>query len=135
MAEDVEAFMSAVGISSAVLLGSSSGGYVAQQVAILSPNNLWHWLALGLGVLVRRKRVPRMETYRAERVEILSNRAQPRQLDGDLIEPGKSMRVQIKPKALLLCVPRPASDPELTYDVSATREAAKGVRAAAEEAE
>ncbi|WP_285682512.1 diacylglycerol kinase family protein [Actinoplanes sp. NBRC 103695] len=103
------------------------------DVAILSPNNLWHWLALGLGVLVRRKRVPRMETYRAERVEIQSNRAQPRQLDGDLIEPGKSMRIQIKPKALLLCVPRPASDPDLTYDVSATREAAKGVRAAAEE--
>jgi rifampin ADP-ribosylating transferase len=40
MAEDVEAFMSAVGISSAVLLGSSSGGYVAQQVAILNPNRV-----------------------------------------------------------------------------------------------
>jgi rifampin ADP-ribosylating transferase len=36
-AEDVEAFMDAVELSSAVLLGSSSGGYVAQQVAISSP--------------------------------------------------------------------------------------------------
>lgn len=105
------------------------------DVAILSPNNLWHWLAIGWGVLSRRKRIPRMETYRAERVEIRSNRPQPRQLDGDLIDPGKSMQITIKPKALLLCVPRPASDPDLAYDVSVTRDAAEGVRAAAKEAE
>ena len=37
MAEDVVAFMDAIGIASAVLLGSSSGGYVAQQVAALNP--------------------------------------------------------------------------------------------------
>jgi len=37
-AADVEAFMDAVGISCAVLVGSSSGGYVAQQVAITSPH-------------------------------------------------------------------------------------------------
>jgi rifampin ADP-ribosylating transferase len=40
LAEDVEAFMNAVGISSAVLLGSSSGGYVAQQVTIRSPQRV-----------------------------------------------------------------------------------------------
>jgi pimeloyl-ACP methyl ester carboxylesterase len=33
-ADDIEAFMDAVGLLSVVLLGSSSGGYVAQQVAI-----------------------------------------------------------------------------------------------------
>lgn len=39
-AADVVAFMDAVGLSSAVLLGSSSGGYVAQQVAITSPHRV-----------------------------------------------------------------------------------------------
>jgi rifampin ADP-ribosylating transferase len=39
-AQDIEAFMDAVGISSAVLLGSSSGGYVAQQVAITLPHRV-----------------------------------------------------------------------------------------------
>ncbi len=39
-AADVVAFMDAVGLSSAVLLGSSSGGYVAQQVAITNPNRV-----------------------------------------------------------------------------------------------
>jgi len=39
-AEDIEAFMDAVGASSAVLLGSSSGGYVAQQVAVDCPDRV-----------------------------------------------------------------------------------------------
>ena len=40
VAADVAAFMDAVGVSSAVLLGSSSGGYVAQQVAITRPHRV-----------------------------------------------------------------------------------------------
>jgi rifampin ADP-ribosylating transferase len=40
VAADVEAFMDAVGAASAVLLGSSSGGYVAQQVAVTSPQRV-----------------------------------------------------------------------------------------------
>jgi pimeloyl-ACP methyl ester carboxylesterase len=40
VAADVEAFMDAVGVSAAVLVGSSSGGYVAQQVAITSPHRV-----------------------------------------------------------------------------------------------
>jgi rifampin ADP-ribosylating transferase len=39
-AADVEAFMDAMDLKSAVLLGSSSGGYVAQQVAIGSPRRV-----------------------------------------------------------------------------------------------
>jgi rifampin ADP-ribosylating transferase len=40
LAEDVDLFMATVGISAAVLVGSSSGGYVAQQVAIASPHRV-----------------------------------------------------------------------------------------------
>jgi len=105
------------------------------DVAILSPRNLGHWVSLGWAVIRRSQRVPRMETYSAERVEIRSNRVQPRQLDGDLIDPGKTMSIHIKPRALLLCVPQPDSDPDLAYDSSAAHRAAEGVRAAAKEAE
>lgn len=104
------------------------------DVAILSPRSIGHWLALGWAVIRRRKRVPRMETFRAERVEIYSNRAQPRQLDGDLIEPGKHMKIHIRHQALLLCVPRPAGDPDLAEDASQVRREAEGVREAAEDA-
>lgn len=103
------------------------------DVAVLSPRSLKHWVELGWGVVRRRKRVPLMETYSAERVEIYSNQKQPRQLDGDLIEPAKSLKIQIRRRALLLCVPQPAGDPDLAYDSSAAQRAAEGVRAAAEE--
>jgi diacylglycerol kinase family enzyme len=95
------------------------------DVAVLSPRSLRHWAALAWAVLRRRRRVPLMETFTAERVEIFSNRAQPRQLDGDLIEPGKSMKVQVRHRALLLCVPQPAGDPDLAYDSAAAQRTAK----------
>jgi rifampin ADP-ribosylating transferase len=40
LADDVVAFLDAVGLTSAVLLGSSSGGYVAQQVAVRTPDRV-----------------------------------------------------------------------------------------------
>ena len=40
LADDVVAFLDAVGLTSAVLLGSSSGGYVAQQVAVHAPDRV-----------------------------------------------------------------------------------------------
>lgn len=40
VAADVTAFMDAADIPAAVLLGSSSGGYVAQQVAVTSPHRV-----------------------------------------------------------------------------------------------
>jgi pimeloyl-ACP methyl ester carboxylesterase len=39
-ADDVVAFLDEVGLASAVLVGSSSGGYVAQQVAVSSPQRV-----------------------------------------------------------------------------------------------
>jgi diacylglycerol kinase family enzyme len=84
-------------------------GYL--DVAVLTPHHLGHWLSLAWGVLRRRPVVPRMETFRARRVEVTSDREQPRELDGDVIEPGRSLSVSIKPGALCLCVPeeeRPA---------------------------
>ena len=95
------------------------------DVAVLSPNNLGHWVRLAWAVLRRRQRIPLMETFTAERVEIYTRNTQPRQLDGDLIEPGRSLKIHIKPRALLLCVPLPDGDPDLAYDAGAAAKAAK----------
>jgi diacylglycerol kinase family enzyme len=105
------------------------------DVAILSPRSLVHWAALGWAVLRRKERVPLMETYTAQRIEIRSARPQPRQLDGDLIAPGKTMSITVRRRALLLCVPQPAGDPDLAYDAEAAGRAAEEVRAAAEQAD
>jgi rifampin ADP-ribosylating transferase len=46
-AADVEAFLHAMDLKSAVLLGSSSGGYVAQQVAISNPQRVTGLVLVG----------------------------------------------------------------------------------------
>ncbi|MGC4897340.1 diacylglycerol/lipid kinase family protein [Micromonospora sp. DT31] len=92
------------------------------DVAVLTPRSLGHWLALGWAVLRRRDRVPGMEVFRARTVEITSNRAQPRQLDGDLISASRSLKATIRPESLWLCVPRPEEDPDLAVDADAVGE-------------
>jgi diacylglycerol kinase family enzyme len=105
------------------------------DVAVLSPRTVGHWVALGWAVVRRHRSVPLMETFTARRVEIRSNRPQPRQLDGDLIDPGRLLQVTVRPDALLLCVPQPATDPDLARDSDAVSRAAEGVRAAAAESD
>ncbi|BCY11434.1 diacylglycerol kinase family protein [Actinoplanes sp. L3-i22] len=100
------------------------------DVAVLSPRSLRHWAALAWGVLRRRSSVPRMETFTAATVAIRSSRPQPRQLDGDLIDPGTELLVTVRPKALLLCVPRPETDPDLAHDAKAVARDADGIRQA-----
>jgi diacylglycerol kinase family enzyme len=79
-------------------------------VAVLTPHSLRHWLLLAWGVLRRRRDVARLETFRARSVEITSDREQPRQLDGDVIEPGRLLATTVRPRALWLCVPSDAPD-------------------------
>ncbi|MFY1669845.1 diacylglycerol/lipid kinase family protein [Plantactinospora sp. WMMB334] len=92
------------------------------DVAVLTPRTLNHWLSLGWAVLRGRRRVPRMEVLRGRRVIITSNRAQPRELDGDLISPGRSLKVSVRPQALWLCVPQPQTEPDLSVDADAAGE-------------
>ncbi|MEE6258924.1 diacylglycerol/lipid kinase family protein [Plantactinospora sonchi] len=95
-------------------------GYL--DVAVLTPRTIRHWLSLGWAVLRRRERVPRMEVLRGRRITIDSNRAQPRELDGDLITPGRALHAVIRPEALWLCVPQPATAPDLSEDADAVAE-------------
>jgi len=75
------------------------------DVAILTPHTIGHWLSLAWAVLRRRRDVPRMTVRRARRVEVLADREQPRELDGDVIAPGRRLTVTIRPSALTVCVP------------------------------
>lgn len=70
-AADVEAFLDALGIDKAVILGSSSGGYVAQQVAISVPQRV-----AGL-VLVGAPRSLRSRPSFADQVERLTDPIDP----------------------------------------------------------
>ncbi|MFG1951194.1 diacylglycerol/lipid kinase family protein [Micromonospora sp. NPDC048830] len=92
------------------------------DVAVLTPRTLRHWLAMAWALVRRRGSVPRMEVFRCRRVRVTSNRPQPRELDGDLIEPGRQLRAEIRPRALWLCVPQPEEARDLTVDADAAGE-------------
>ncbi|GIF63115.1 sphingosine kinase [Asanoa ishikariensis] len=96
------------------------------DVAVLTPRTLRHWAALGLAVVRHRTRVPSMQVLQGARVEVRSDRPQPRQLDGDLIEPGDALVVEVRPEAVWLCVPQPAEHPDLAEDAEAA--ARRGAR-------
>ena len=48
------------------------------DVAVLTPRTLRNWAALGWGLIRRTNRVPSMEVFRGAKVEVISNRRQPR---------------------------------------------------------
>jgi diacylglycerol kinase family enzyme len=98
------------------------------DVAILTPRTLRHWLAMGWAVMRRKQRVPSMEVYRGTDVEVASDRVQPRQLDGDLIDAGRLLKVRVLPKVLWLCVPQPAGHPDLAKDADAAAERGQRLR-------
>jgi YegS/Rv2252/BmrU family lipid kinase len=77
------------------------------DIAVLAPRNALDWARL-TGRVLRRADVPdqRMERFRGKHVVIEASRAQPRQLDGDLIEDGETMNIQIEAGALAVRVAR-----------------------------
>jgi diacylglycerol kinase (ATP) len=84
------------------------------DVAVLAPRTLAHWVTLAWGVVRRREHVSHLEVLRASRITITSDRPHPRQLDGDVIAPGRTLTVTVRPAALELCVPQPEHSPDLT---------------------
>ena len=77
------------------------------DVAVMTPHTVGHWAALLWGVLRRREHVDHFEVHQAARVTVTSDRENPRELDGDVVEPGRTLAVTVRRRALQLCVPRP----------------------------
>lgn len=83
------------------------------DVAIIAPRNLGHWVQLLVGVLRGKGRVPNMEVLRGSRISVISDRPQPRQLDGDVIEPAKKLEVSVRAGALWVCVDQPDTSDDI----------------------
>lgn len=76
------------------------------DVGILAPADLAGWGQVAYRVLTRGVRDDRqLERYRARRVEICSDAELPRQVDGEVITPGRSLTVTLRRGALLVRVP------------------------------
>ena len=83
------------------------------DVAILAPKRLGHWVQLAWGIVRQSRDVAHMDVLRGSRIRVVCERDLPRQLDGDVIDPGRSMSVVVHPGALELCVPQPEDSPDL----------------------
>ena len=71
------------------------------DVVVIATRNVVDWVRV-TGRVVRRAHVPdrRMERFTCQHVLIETSHAQPRQLDGDVIDEGKRMDIRIEPRAL-----------------------------------
>jgi len=76
------------------------------DVGILAPASLLDWGRVAHLVLTGSRRGGRqLLSYRARHVEIRADRELPRQVDGEVIEPGRALTVTVLPAALLVRVP------------------------------
>ena len=76
------------------------------DVVLIAPRNLADWMRVA-GRVIRRADVPdrKMERFRGRHIKVDASRPQPRQLDGDVIENGRTLDVQVEAGALKLRVP------------------------------
>jgi diacylglycerol kinase family enzyme len=75
------------------------------DVAVLMPPRRRSWLPLAWSLLRHKHTTPAMETFQARHVTISSDQEHPRELDGDLIEPSRTLTAAVRPAALWMCVP------------------------------
>jgi YegS/Rv2252/BmrU family lipid kinase len=75
------------------------------DVVVIAIRNVFDWVRVGSRVM-RRADVPdrRMERFTAKHILIEASHAQPRQLDGDVIEDGRRLDIQVEAGALLVKV-------------------------------
>lgn len=82
------------------------------DVVLVSPRGLLGWVGVVARVLRRRglrgedAPDPRLERHRARHVEVVADTPHPRQIDGDVLPPGRVLTVGIDAGAVLIRVPR-----------------------------
>jgi len=82
----------------------------ALDVAVLAGRGLLDWARIVGRVLTRRPGLDqRFLTFRAQRVSVTLRHLQPRQADGDLLDPGRLLDARIEPGAVLVRVPSEGS--------------------------
>ena len=78
------------------------------NVGILAPLSPLGWARVGYRVITgSRHDDRRLERHQARRIEIHAAGELPREVDGEVIAPGRSLTVTVVPAALLVRVPRP----------------------------
>jgi diacylglycerol kinase family enzyme len=77
------------------------------DVGILAPSGTWGWVRVAGRVLTRDRRQDRpLERFQARRVQISADVDLPRQVDGEIVTPGRTLSVSVCPGVLLVRQPK-----------------------------
>ena len=77
------------------------------DVGILAPCGAWGWVRVAGRVLARGRRQDRsLERFQARRVQISADTDLPRQVDGEIVAPGRTLAVSVCPSALTVRQPK-----------------------------
>ncbi|MHB1502086.1 MAG: diacylglycerol/lipid kinase family protein [Candidatus Dormibacteria bacterium] len=75
------------------------------DVAVIAPRQLRDWLRIGVRLGLRHPDGVGVESFRGAVVEVSTDRARPREMDGEPIASASTMAARTLPGALLVCVP------------------------------
>ncbi len=76
------------------------------DVGILAPASPAGWARVAYRVITGSRHDDwRLERYRARRVEIQARADLPREVDGEVIAPGRTLTIEVRPAALLVRMP------------------------------
>jgi len=76
------------------------------DVGILAPSGAWDWIRLAGRVLAGDRRQDRaLQRLQARRVRISADAVLPRQVDGEIVPPGRALNVSVCPRALTVRLP------------------------------
>jgi diacylglycerol kinase family enzyme len=76
------------------------------DVGILAPSGGWDWVRLAGRVLARGRRQDRaLECLQARRVQVSADAVLPRQIDGEIVAPGRALSVSVCPGTLTVRLP------------------------------
>jgi YegS/Rv2252/BmrU family lipid kinase len=80
------------------------------HVVVVAPRTLRDWIRLVWRVFRRdRTQHPHLERFRGRTIRIEADRIVPRQMDGEVIDDGRSLDARIEPGALVIRVPQPVA--------------------------
>ena len=76
------------------------------DVVVVAPRTIRDWIRLGWRVIRRdRTRHPHLERFRGRSVLVEADRIAPRQMDGEVIDDGRSLSARVEPGALVVRAP------------------------------
>lgn len=75
------------------------------DLAIIAPRQIWNWPDFLARAALGRPNKRELQTFQATNIEITTDSPQPMEIDGNILPPASTLKLRIRPKALIVCAP------------------------------